>query len=217
MATELTKDIIERAFDAMGQMAAEQGLVIEIAVYGGSCLILASDIRGTSGDVDAVFLNEGKTIRRLADDVARRLGLPLDWINEAVTRTAPPIGNPEPNLLPFGEYPRVANAPVGLRVFLPTPAYLLAMKILANRLVDDVDKAQLDLDDAVSLMKVTEISTRDALVALMTECYPNLPGGPALTARINAKLDDLMDSYARSADAPDPAWHAGRGPATRPR
>jgi hypothetical protein len=183
MATELTKDIIERAFDAMGQMAAEQGLVIEIAVYGGSCLILASDIRGTSGDVDAVFLNEGKTIRRLADDVARRLGLPLDWINEAVTRTAPPIGNPEPNLLPFGEYPRVANAPVGLRVFLPTPAYLLAMKILANRLVDDVDKAQLDLDDAVSLMKVTEISTRDALVALMTECYPNLPGGPATRPR----------------------------------
>jgi hypothetical protein len=143
MATELTRDIIERAFDAMGEMAAQRGLVIEIAVYGGSCLILASDIRGTSGDVDAVFLVKGKAVRRLADDVAR-LGLPLDWINEAVTRMAPPIGNPEPNLLPFGEYPRATNAPVGLRVFLPTPAYLLAMKILANRLADDVDKAQLD-------------------------------------------------------------------------
>ena len=55
MAVEFTKDIIERAFDAMGQMAAERGLVVEIAVYGGSCLILASDIRGTSGDVDAVL------------------------------------------------------------------------------------------------------------------------------------------------------------------
>jgi hypothetical protein len=91
MVTELTKGVIEHAFDAMGQMAAERGLVIEIAVYGGSCLILASDIRGTSGDVDAVFLNEGQTVRRVADDVARRLGLPLDWINDAVTRTAPPI------------------------------------------------------------------------------------------------------------------------------
>jgi hypothetical protein len=47
MVTELTRDIIERAFDAMGQMAAERGLVVEIAVSGGSCLILASDIRGT--------------------------------------------------------------------------------------------------------------------------------------------------------------------------
>jgi len=219
MVVELTKDIIERAFDAMGQMAAERGLVVEIAVYGGSCLILASDIRGTSGDVDAVFLSEGSTVRQLADDVARRLGLPLDWINEAVTRTAPPIGNPAPNLLPFGEYPRTRNAPVGLRVFLPTPAYLLAMKILANRLVDDIDKIQLDLDDAVSLMRVTKISTRVALVALMTECYPNLPGlaGPALNARINTKLDALMDAYGQSTDAPDPTWHAGRGPATRPR
>lgn len=174
MGTELTRDIIERAFDAMGQMAAERGLVIEIAVYGGSCLILASDIRGASGDVDAGLLNDGKTIRQLADHVARRLGLPLDWINEVVTRTAPPIGNPEPNLLPFGEYPRTRDVPVGLRVFLPTPTYLLAMKILANRSVDDVEKIELDLNDAVALMRVTNISTRDALVALMTECYPNL-------------------------------------------
>jgi hypothetical protein len=219
MVIELTKDIIERAFDAMGQLAAERGLVVEIAVYGGSCLILASDIRGTSGDMDAVFLTEGRTVRQLADNVARRLGLPLDWINEAVTRTAPPIGNPEPNLLPFGEYPRTSNAPVGLRVFLPTPAYLLAMKILANRLVEDVDKIQLDLDDAVSLMRVTKISTHAALVALMTECYPNLPGlaGSALSPRVNAKLDALMDAYAQSTNAPDPTWHAGRGPATRPR
>ncbi len=200
-------------------MAAERGLVVEIAIYGGSCLILASDIRGASGDVDAVFLNDGKTIRQLADDVARNLGLPLDWINEAVTRTAPPVGNPEPNLLPFGEYPRTRDVPVGLRVFLPTPAYLLAMKILANRLAEDTEKIQLDLNDAVALMKVTNISTREALADVMTECYPNLLGsaGPSLNARINAKLDDLMDAYARSADAPDPTWHAGRGPATRPR
>jgi hypothetical protein len=217
MAVELTREMIERAFDAMGRLAAERGLVVEIAVYGGSRLILASDIRGTSGDVGAVLLKDGRIVRQLADEVARRQGLPLDWINEAVTRIAPPIGNPSPNLLPFGEYPRTCNMQVGLRVFLPTPAYILAMKILANRLVDDVDKIQLDLQDAVSLMRITGISTRAALAALMTECYPNLPGlaGPALNPRINAKLDALMDAYAQSTDAPDPTWHAGRGPATR--
>jgi hypothetical protein len=218
MTVELTRDMMERAFDAMGALAADRGLVVDIAVYGGSRLTLASDIRGMSGDVDAVFLAEARVARRMADEVARRLGLPLDWINEAVTRVAPPIGNPLPNLLPFGDYPRTSGAAVGLRVFLPTPAYLLAMKILANRLADDVDKIRLDLEDAISLMKVTDISTRAALVALMTECYPNLPGlaGPALNPRINAKLDALMDAYARSSDAPDPTWHAGRGPATRP-
>src|ERR1043166_1164729 len=58
VSAELTKETIERAFDAMGRMAAERGLVVDIAVYGGSCLVLASDIRNASVDVDAVFLTE---------------------------------------------------------------------------------------------------------------------------------------------------------------
>jgi hypothetical protein len=218
MAIELTRDIIERAFDAMGRLAAERGLLIEIAVYGGSCLVLASDIRTASGDVDAVFLSEPRVVRELAEDVARHVGLPSDWINEAVRRAAPPVGNPQPNLLPFGSYPRTPNAAVGLTVLLPTPAYMLAMKMLANRLIEDVDKVQSDLDDAVALMKVAGISTREALVDLLRECYPDLPGGttPRMGARLIAKIDTLMDRYEQSADDPDPAWHAGRGAATRP-
>jgi hypothetical protein len=219
MPVELTRDVIERAFDAMGQMAAERGLVVEIAVYGGSCLVLASDIRNASGDVDAVFMTDASVLRRLTDDVARRMGLTLDWINEAVRRMAPPIGNPEPNLLPFGEYPRSSDSAVGLRVFLPTPTYMLAMKILVDRAAEETDKVQSDLDDAVALMKVTRISTRQALVDLFKECYPNIPGlaAPALNPRINVRLDALLDAYGQSADQPEPSWNAGTGPATRPR
>jgi hypothetical protein len=51
MATELTRELIEQAFDRMGELAAERGLVIEIAVYGGSCLVLASDIRNASAAI----------------------------------------------------------------------------------------------------------------------------------------------------------------------
>jgi len=36
MQTELTKKIIERAFDEMGTLAAGRGITIEIAVYRGS-------------------------------------------------------------------------------------------------------------------------------------------------------------------------------------
>jgi hypothetical protein len=47
-------------------------------------------------------------------------------------------------------------------------------------------------------MRGTNISTRDALAALMMECYPSLLGsaGPSLNARISARLDDTMDAYA---------------------
>jgi hypothetical protein len=140
MQIELTKVLIEQAFDEMGTLAAGLGMTIEIAVYGGSCLILASDIRGASGDVDAVFLAGGKAAREIADTVAARLGLPRDWINEGVKRMAPPPGDPQPNLILAGEYPRAPNSIVGLRVHLPTPAYMLAMKILANRLIEDTER-----------------------------------------------------------------------------
>jgi hypothetical protein len=218
MSVELTRDLIEQAFDAMGKIAADRGVTVEIAVYGGSCLILASDIRNASGDVDAVFMSDGPLTRAIADEVGKRLDLPEDWINEGVRRMAPPPGNPEPLLLPFGEFPKGGATAVGLRVHLPTPRYMLAMKILANRAAEDTLKIRGDMDDAVALMRVAGISTRDELVALLKECYPRVPGiiEPTISPRIAAKLDSVMDAYAAAADLPDPTWHAGTGSATRP-
>jgi hypothetical protein len=165
-----------------------------------------------------VFLVEGKAVREIADQVAARLGLPKDWINEGVKRMAPPPGDPQPNLILQGEYPRTPNSMVGLRVHLPTPAYMLAMKILANRLVADIEKIESDLKDAVALMKVTKLTTESQLVDLLKECYPNLPGIviPKVHPRIQAKVDTLLDEYRRTENDPDPTWHAGTGPATRP-
>jgi hypothetical protein len=150
-------------------LAAARGITIEIAVYGGSCLILASDIRNASGDVDAVFLAGGAAVREIADAVAARLNLPTDWINEGVKRMAPPPGDPQPNLMLSGEYPRVPNSIVGLRVHLPPPAYILAMKTLANRGPEDTEKIETDLNDAVALMKVTKLTTEQHLVDLLKE------------------------------------------------
>ena len=59
---------------------------------------------------------------------------------------APPVGSPQPTLLPFGDYPTGSKTAVGLRVLLPTPRYMLAMKLLANRLADDLDKIRSDLE-----------------------------------------------------------------------
>jgi hypothetical protein len=216
--TELTREIIEQAFDEMGALAAARGLTIEIAVYGGACLILASDIRNASGDIDAVFLAGGKAVREIADIVATRLGLIDDWINESVKRLAPPPGDPEPNLILAGEYPRVPNSIVGLRVHLPTPAYMLAMKILANRDPTDTKKIDSDLNDAVALMKVTKLATEQQLVDLLRECYPSAPGIviPNTHPRIKAKIENLLDEYRKTESEPDPTWHAATGPATRP-
>jgi hypothetical protein len=169
----------------------------DIAVFGGSCLILASDIRGASGDVDAVFLAGGPAVYEISAQVAREMGLTDDWLNEGVKHYAYPPGNPGPNILPFDDYPRDGTSAVGLRVFLPMPQYMLAMKMLANRFEDDIDKIKSDIADAVGLMKVAKITTKEALVALMKECYPGI------------------HAYANAIEEPDPTWNAGTGPATR--
>jgi hypothetical protein len=214
LTPSLTKEKIEEAFDLMGEFAAQEGIILEIAVFGGSCLILASEIRAASGDVDSVFLSDRSAIRRIADAVASQLQLPQEWLNEAVRRLAPPAGNPKPRLFPFGDYPRNTSTGVGLRVHLPTPEYMLAMKILAYRSDDDIGKIQTDQNDAVALMKITNLTTHEALISLLRECYPQLPGleiSSKLNPRINAKIETLLDAYTESKDTPPPAWNSRRG------
>jgi len=218
MQFRLTRQSIEAAFDLLGTYAAEKGLAIEIAVYGGSCLILATDIRLASGDVDAVYLSDRAEVASLAAKVAQRLKMPDNWLNEAVKRMAPPAGNPSPTLLPFGDYPRDTSTGIGLRVYLPTPEYMLAMKILANRHDDDAAKIQQDQNDAIALMQITGIKTREGLTDLLRQCYPQLPGlmrenGPM--PRIDAKIETLIDAYEADPNRPVPAWNAGRGSPTR--
>jgi hypothetical protein len=42
------------ALDELGQIAHEAGSVIDVAVYGGSCLMLVSNFRISTADADAV-------------------------------------------------------------------------------------------------------------------------------------------------------------------
>jgi hypothetical protein len=74
----------------------------------------------------------------------------------------------------------------------------------------------IDIADAVGLMKVAKITTKEALVALMKECYPGIPGlVDPLAPRMKAKIYTLVDAYANATEEPDPTWNAGTGPATR--
>jgi len=201
---ELSRDLLEQAFEMFGELAARQGGVIDIAVYGGSCLLLASNIR----DVDAVLLTGRSRGYELADIVGRRLGLPDDWLNQAVKNVAPPKGNPQPNLFPFGEYPKQGQ--VGLRVYTPAPEYILAMKLLANRR-DDPDGLARDRRDLHLLMRVTGLTTSEQLAALIKVCYPSVPG---ISVRIEAKIDDIVREYEDGDEPEPPTWNAGRGSPT---
>jgi hypothetical protein len=108
----------------LGELAHEQKVTLEISLYGGAVFTLVYGSRDATRDVDAVIRPDeiGKTF---AAKVAAELGLPGDWLNDDVKQFL--AEKEAKRILPesdFGE---------GVRITVPTAAYLLAMKLRACR------------------------------------------------------------------------------------
>src|SRR5437879_149768 len=70
------------ALNELGRIAYEAGRVIDIAIYGGSCLMLVSNFRIATADVDAVAAEDQGFIDNAAQTIAARRGWPRDWLND---------------------------------------------------------------------------------------------------------------------------------------
>jgi hypothetical protein len=113
-----------QALRRLGDLAREQKLTLEISLYGGAVFTLVYGSREATKDVDAVVRPDG-IAKTLAIKVAGELGLPDDWLNDDVKQfLAEKEAKRQLTETDFG---------VGLRVSVPTAAYLLAMKLRACR------------------------------------------------------------------------------------
>lgn len=92
---ELDRDRLEQALQTLGDLLQSRGLSYELAVIGGSALMLIDlSIRPTR-DLDVLAVVEGKSYRRAdplpvplnhaIEDVARNLRLPSTWVNPGPT------------------------------------------------------------------------------------------------------------------------------------
>ncbi len=173
----LTVQDLHDAFTDLGALARSEGKVIDLAVYGGSALMLASNFRVTTQDVDAVVEGDQGTVNRLAEEVARKRGWAPDWLNDGVRAYLSPNvdGLAEHHEL-FRAYP--SEQEPGLRVFVPSPEYMLAMKLMAMRL--DPAGGKSDLADIVNLMEVVGLETPEETIDFAASFYPE--------AKISARL-----------------------------
>ena len=120
----LTRARIARALRRLGELAHEQKVTLEVSLYGGAVFTLVYGSRDATKDVDAV-VRPGEIARRLARKVAQELDLPEDWLNDQVRQfLAEKEAKRRLDGEDFGE---------GLRVSVPTAAYLLALKLRACR------------------------------------------------------------------------------------
>jgi hypothetical protein len=189
-----TREQLGEALSELGQIAYDAGRVIDIAIYGGSCLMLVSNFRLASADVDAVATEDQRFIDRAAQMVAARRGWPRDWLNDGVrTYLSPYVEGLEQHEL-FRTYP--SEQKPGLRVFVPAPEYMLAMKLMALRL--DAGSGQKDLEDILNLMQVAGLKEKGDIVRLASGFYPE--------ARTSAKLllavDHLWSEYNQRLERP---------------
>ena len=136
-----------QAFGHLGRDLAARGVFLELAVYGGSAIMLHFAWRKGTEDVDAVdaVLRRGFDERLLAPSaaaVAALMDLPDDWIDDAV-RMFTPLAEDDTLFEVSGVYPELGVP--GLRVLVARPHYLLGMKLMA---LANLDRGDRDMDDA---------------------------------------------------------------------
>ena len=135
---------------------------MEVSLYGGAVFTLVYGSREATKDVDAV-VRPSEIARRLALKVAQEFGLPEDWLNDQV---APFLAEKEAKRrltgIDWGE---------GLRVSVPTAAYLLALKLRAAR--PPLPGYAGDRGDIRFLVKKMELESVAAAEAIYGKFFPH--------------------------------------------
>lgn len=129
------------AFDRLGQAAVENGAMIDIVVYRGSALMFASNFRFATGDVDIAPLGELKPdwFDEAVAVIAGDLGFKEEenWLNDAVAFHLSRLATRQDDHWEYGTFPRTGEK-AGMRVYVPTAEYMLALKLKAMRVLDPV-------------------------------------------------------------------------------
>jgi hypothetical protein len=149
-----TRAKILSALEALGSELTEKGVRGQIFIVGGAAMALAYSTRRVTKDIDAAF-EPKSAIYAAATKVAEDLGLPEDWLNDAVKSFMP---GPD-------EHPRPVPDVRGIEVTTASPRYLLAMKLMAMRFGEDDEDIEILLGDCA-------IRTTEEALALLRAVYP---------------------------------------------
>ncbi len=158
------------AFTAIGSAALANGTRLELAVYGGAAMMLASNFRFATEDVDIAEIGMPwpAWLTDAVQAIAARQGWADDWLNDAVSFHLSPLADRASDHLEFGSFP--LTGPPGLSVLVPTADYLLALKLKAMRILDPV-KGPREAEDIRGLMAVLGVDAEGAM-AILRRYFP---------------------------------------------
>src|ERR1700712_3411923 len=162
MSAAFGRDALLDAFDRIGRAAVRAGTKLQIAVYRGSALMLASNFRFATEDVDVSELERPLPgwLAAVVDKIAKDNGWQDDWFNDGVAFHLSSLADRAGDHLEFGTFPRDDGPPPGLVVWVPSAEYLLALKLKAVRVTDPI-RGETERLDILNLMQVVGISSAE--------------------------------------------------------
>jgi hypothetical protein len=145
---------VRALFQELSDRLQSRGVQAQLFVVGGAAMALAYQPGRLTRDVDALFI-PAPEVRLAAEEVSAAHGLEPDWLNDAAKGFLP---GPD-------EHPATVFESEALLVQVPSPEYLLAMKLHASR-------DERDLDDAATLFSTLGYNTAQQAINLLERTYP---------------------------------------------
>ena len=158
---KLSREQILTALAALSTLLGERGITGEICLFGGTVMTVAFTARVTTKDVDAIF-HPTQVIRELAGKIAEDLDLPTNWLNDGVKGYVSARHETTTGNLPQFPY---------LRLTMPVPEYLLAMKCMAARIGRGDDEPS-DVSDIIFLIRHLKLRSAKEVLDIVGRYYP---------------------------------------------
>lgn len=177
MQTTFDRRALVAAFERIGRAAMGEDTRLEIAVYGGSALMLVSNFRYATEDVDIQEIGARwpDWLTKVATAIASENGWSETWMNDAVTVYLSARASRAADHIEFGTFPSDSDGR-GLAVLVPTAEYMLALKLKAMRVMEPL-KGRQEADDIYNLMRVLKISSPEQAIATMAKFFPTRAAG----------------------------------------
>ena len=183
----LSKEKILSAFARLNDHLADNQIIGELCLFGGTAMLPGFNARPSTRDVDAIF-QPAAMIREFAKRVAEEQELPLHWLNDVVKGFQ-------------SEHPEITSESLPqyshLRIYRPTAEYLLAMKCLAARATGPETLG--DKADILTLIRRLKFQTVEEVTANLIRFFP--------PNRIPAKAQFMI--HEASFEIKDPAASGG--------
>lgn len=159
--SRLDRETILKALGLLSDELGRLGVTGELCLFGGTVMVVAFSARVATKDVDALF-QPAQIIREAAGKVGANLTLPADWLNDGVKGYVSARHEVTTGNLP--QFPH-------LRLTMPVPEYLLAMKCMAARL-GAVAGEPSDVPDIIFLIRKLGLASASTVLDIVAKYYP---------------------------------------------